>query len=233
MSRRLILIRHGQTTYNATGRMQGHLDTELSDEGYTQASAAARLLAGQGVSRIIASDLVRAKETARVVAEALGVEFTVDERLRETHLGRWQGMASSEVDLEFPGARAIWRHDPTWAPPEGESRVQVAERARPVIDELMRDYAEWNDGTVLVVAHGGTIAALTCRLLGLEVSQYGILSGLKNTHWAQLTARPAFNPEKAESSVDFNAGNVEGATWYFDGWNMGAKVPGGAGADNQ
>ena len=76
MSRRLILIRHGQTTYNATGRMQGHLDTELSELGYEQARAAGRLLQDQGVSKIVASDLLRARETARVVAEALGVEFT-------------------------------------------------------------------------------------------------------------------------------------------------------------
>ena len=82
MSRRLILIRHGQTTYNATGRMQGHLDTELSELGYEQARAAARLLQDQGVSKIVASDLIRARETARVVAEALGVDFTTDARLR-------------------------------------------------------------------------------------------------------------------------------------------------------
>jgi len=112
MSRRLILIRHGQTTYNSTGRMQGHLDTELSELGYEQARAAARLLQDQGVSKIVASDLLRARETARVVAEALGMDFTTDARLRETHLGQWQGRTSAEVDTEFPGARAIWRHDP-------------------------------------------------------------------------------------------------------------------------
>ena len=64
MSRRLILIRHGQTTYNATGRMQGHLDTELSELGYEQARAAARLLQDQGVSKIVASDLIRARHLA-------------------------------------------------------------------------------------------------------------------------------------------------------------------------
>ena len=77
MSRRLILIRHGQTTYNATGRMQGHLDTELSELGYEQARAAGRLLQDQGVSKIVASDLLRARETARVVAEALGVDYLI------------------------------------------------------------------------------------------------------------------------------------------------------------
>ena len=231
MSRRLILIRHGQTTYNATGRMQGHLDTELSELGYEQARAAARLLQDQGVSKIVASDLLRARETARVVAEALGMDFTTDARLRETHLGQWQGRTSAEVDTEYPGARAIWRHDPTWAPPQGESRVDVAERARPVVDELMADFGGWDQGPVLIVAHGGAISALTCHLLGLDHAQYGILSGLKNTHWSQLTARPDFNPETPLSSLEFTPDNVGSAQWYFDGWNMGGEVTGDGGAD--
>ena len=176
-------------------------------------------------------DLLRARETARVVAEALGVEFTTDARLRETHLGQWQGRTSAEVDTEFPGARAIWRHDPTWAPPQGESRVDVAERARPVVDELMADFAGWDHGPVLIVAHGGAISALTCHLLGLDHAQYGILSGLKNTHWSQLTARPDFNPETPLSSLEFTPDNVGSAQWYFDGWNMGGEVTGDGGAD--
>ena len=231
MSRRLILIRHGQTTYNASGRMQGHLDTELSDVGYEQARAAARLLRDQGVVKIVASDLQRARETARVVAESLGLDFSTDPRLRETNLGQWQGKSSAEVDAEFPGARAIWRHDPTWAPPEGESRVDVARRARPVIDELMQEFSGWDDGAVLIVAHGGAISALTCHLLGLDHGQYGILSGLKNTHWSQLTARPDFNPETPVTSLEFTPETVASAQWYFDGWNMGGEVTGDGGAD--
>ncbi|WJY90291.1 histidine phosphatase family protein [Corynebacterium confusum] len=231
MSRRLILIRHGQTTYNATGRMQGHLDTELSETGYAQARAAGELLRGEGVAKIVASDLRRAAETARVVGEALGLDYQTDPRLRETNLGNWQGMSSAEVDEQFPGARALWRHDATWAPPEGESRVQVAERARPVIDELMESFQDWNGRALLVVAHGGAIAALTCHLLGLEHRQYGALSGLKNTHWAQLTARPVFDAARPLAPVHFEPAQPAKATWYFDGWNMGGRVVGDGGAD--
>ena len=97
----------------------------------------------QNISAIVCSDLIRARETARVIGEELGLEPSIDARLRETNLGDWQGMSSVEVDEEFPGARAIWRHDPTWAPPQGESRVDVAKRARPVIDELMRTH-DWS-----------------------------------------------------------------------------------------
>ncbi|QNE90016.1 histidine phosphatase family protein [Corynebacterium incognita] len=234
MARRLFLIRHGQTTYNATGRMQGHLDTELSAEGRAQAAAVGERLEDKGIRKILSSDLIRAVDTAELVGQHLGLDVTVDARLRETDLGQWQGMSSAEVDEQFPGLRAIWRHDPTWAPPAGESRVDVAQRARPVVDEAMQDFAEWEDGAVLIVAHGGAIAALTCHLLGLEYSQYGLLSGLKNTHWAQLTARPSFNPDKPVASLAFDATDAEqiaAAQWYLDGWNMGAKVTGGAGAD--
>ncbi|MDN6286521.1 histidine phosphatase family protein [Corynebacterium casei] len=231
MSRRLILIRHGQTTYNATGRMQGHLDTQLSDEGVVQAESAGRLLQNQGITRILASDLSRAKVTAEIVGKQLGLDVEVDERMRETNLGQWQGMTSAEVDEQYPGARAIWRHDPTWAPPEGESRVDVAKRARPVIDEFMESYSDWDTNTVLVVAHGGAIAALTCNLIALHNQQYQMLSGLKNTHWAQLTARPAFDPARPDAPVSFNEDNIANANWYFDGWNMGARVVGGTGAD--
>ena len=169
--------------------MQGRLDTQLSDEGVAQAESAGQLLEGQGITRILASDLSRAKMTAEIVGKQLGVDVAVDERLRETHLGKWQGKTSAEVDVEY--RRAIWRHDPTWAPPGGESRVDVAKRARPVIDEYMRSYSDWDDHTVLVVAHGGAIAALTCNLIALHNQRYQMLSGLKNTHWAQLTARRA------------------------------------------
>lgn len=231
MTRRLLLIRHGQTTYNATGRMQGHLDTELSEVGLSQARAAADLLVDKQITAIVSSDLIRARDTAAVIGEKLGIKVDVDKRLRETHLGDWQGMTSAEVDEQYPGARAIWRHDPTWAPPQGESCVDVATRARPVIDELMRAHPEWDEGAVLVVAHGGAISALTCHLLGLDHHQYGILSGLKNTHWSQLTARPEFDASQPLSPLEFTPENVDRAQWYFDGWNMGGAVVGGAGAD--
>lgn len=231
MTRRLLLIRHGQTTYNVTGRMQGHLDTELSEVGLSQARAAADLLVDKQITAIVSSDLIRARDTAAVIGEKLGIKVDVDKRLRETHLGDWQGMTSAEVDEQYPGARAIWRHDPTWAPPQGESRVDVATRARPVIDELMRAHPEWDEGAVLVVAHGGAISALTCHLLGLDHHQYGILSGLKNTHWSQLTARPEFDASQPLSPLEFTPENVDRAQWYFDGWNMGGAVVGGAGAD--
>ncbi|KQB86925.1 histidine phosphatase family protein [Corynebacterium lowii] len=229
MTRRLIMARHGQTVYNATRRMQGQLDTALSEEGIRQAREAARLLEGRGITRVVASDLERATVTAQIIAEHLGLEVSTDVRLRETHLGQWQGKTHQEVDGELPGARAIWRHDASWAPPEGESRLEVARRARPVVEELMSSFPEWDDAAVLLVAHGGTISALTSNLLGLHQDQYPLISGLNNAHWAQLTARPHFSPGSTDaldtepgSTPRFDAASVAQAQWYLDAWNMGA-----------
>lgn len=239
MTRRLVLIRHGQTDYNATRRMQGQLDTDLSELGREQARLAGEQLGDLGITRILSSDLSRAFDTATIIGEQLGVDVEKDSRLRETHLGGWQGKSSAEVDQELPGARAKWRHDATWAPPGGESRLDVADRARPVIDELMDDYDEWDGNTVLIVAHGGTISALTSNLLGLEASMYPMLSGLKNTFRSQLTARPRYTPGSRDALDDFQirANSINGAQkaptpaftpdtvgdaqWYLDGWNMG------------
>lgn len=222
MTRPLYLVRHGETTYNASGRMQGQLDTELSERGHAQARQAAQMLADVHITRIIASDLNRAATTAGYIAEQFGLEVITDTRLRETHLGEWQGMARGEVDEQYPGARAQWRNDATWTPPGGESRVDVSQRIRPVVDELMEEYSEWDDGGVLLVAHNGAISALACALLDLQVEQFPMLSSLKNTHWAKLVARPGFNPDAPKRTPRFSgAADTRGAQWFLEGWNMG------------
>ena len=208
MQRRLILLRHGETDYNATSRMQGQLDTTLSERGVSQAHAAAQELRDLGISKIISSDLVRAKDTADVVAADLGLAVDVDKRLRETHLGDWQGKTHTEVDTEHEGARAVWRTDATWAPPRGESRLEVAERAQAVVDELMRDYDEWDNSAVLLVSHGGTIAALTASLLGFVVAQYPAIKGLGNANTARLVAMPRLD-EPTQTR------------WFLEAWNRG------------
>lgn len=212
MARRLILLRHGQTTYNATSRMQGQLDTELSEEGRQQARNIAPVLTEMGVAKIVASDLSRAAVTAQIVAEHLELPVMYDARLRETHLGQWQGKTHAEVDGADGSVRAHWRNTPTWAPPEGESRIDVAQRARPVVDELMEHFDGWDDAAVLLVAHGGTIAALTSSLLDLEISQYPMMKSLRNANFAQLQALPRYGEPDT------------GVQWYLEAWNQGLTV---------
>ncbi|MDO5076110.1 histidine phosphatase family protein [Corynebacterium sp.] len=230
--RRLYLLRHGQTEYNASRRMQGQLDTQLSQFGIEQAHNAARYLAHKNICAIVSSDLSRAHDTALVVSQLIDVPVRTDPRLRETNLGQWQGQRREEVDASFPGARARWRHDPTWAPPGGETRLEVAARAREVVDELMRDLPEWEERAVLVVAHGGTISALTASLLGFDSDDgYVMLSGLKNTCWGRLTARPRYNAGSLDADGDpavldarFDETTINDAQWYLDGWNMGVAL---------
>ena len=107
--RRLVMLRHGQTEYNAGSRMQGQLDTDLTDLGRDQAVAAAEVLAKRQPLVIVSSDLRRALDTAMTLGERAGLPVQVDTRLRETHLGDWQGMTHLEVDAVAPGARLAWR----------------------------------------------------------------------------------------------------------------------------
>ena len=189
--RRVILLRHGQTDYNVDGRMQGHLDSHLTPTGHEQAAEAAPVLAELAPDRLISSDLRRAVDTAELVGAACGLPVKFDPRLRETHLGRWQGHTVAEINREYPGAIAAWRSDPGWAPPAGESRVAVVARSRPVVDELDAELADSDDRseTVLLVAHGGLIAGLVTGLMDLPTSVWPSFGGLGNCRWAVLARR--------------------------------------------
>ena len=137
------MLRHGQTAYNFDSRMQGQLDTDLTDLGRDQAVAAAEALAKHQPLRIVSSDLRRAYDTAVALQERTGLPVHADERLRETHLGDWQGMTHAEIDVSAPGARLAWRDDPRWAPHGGENRVDVANRSVPVVAELLAAESSW------------------------------------------------------------------------------------------
>jgi glucosyl-3-phosphoglycerate phosphatase len=215
--RHLVLLRHGQTEYNAGNRMQGQLDTDLSDLGRDQAVAAAEVLAKRQPMLIVSSDLRRALDTATALGERSGLSVEIDERLRETHLGDWQGLTHLEVDAVAPGARLAWRDDARWAPHGGESRVDVAARSMPLVDELVAGQTEWGvrdepDRPVVLVAHGGLIAALTAALLDLPVDNWPILGGMGNASWVQISGH---------SRDDAPAGDIR---WRLDVWNASAQV---------
>jgi 2,3-bisphosphoglycerate-dependent phosphoglycerate mutase/probable phosphoglycerate mutase len=186
--KRLVLWRHGETDYNAAGRMQGHLDSALTPVGWNQARFAVPALARFSPDLVIASDLRRATDTATVLTDAIGVPLRIDKRLRETHLGEWQGLTGAQVDERSPGDRDLWRVDSTWAPPGGESRVDVAERASEVVSDLLHPEADPGD-TVLLAAHGGLIVALTAKLLNLPIELWPTLGGIANCHWVELGRR--------------------------------------------
>lgn len=182
--RRLVLLRHGETDHNAGLRMQGQLDVGLNAHGREQAATVAPLVAALHPELVISSDLARAADTAAAVAGAAGLEVHHDARLRETQLGQWQGLTHTEVEEHTPGGLPSWRADALYRPPGGETRVEVARRGAAVVAELPD-----GPGTVVLVAHGGLVAALTARLLELPVARWAVIGGLGNTRWAELVPR--------------------------------------------
>lgn len=216
--RRLILLRHGQTAFNADSRMQGQLDTVLSDLGRAQAVAAAEVLRKRHPLLIVSSDLWRAYDTATTLAEHNGLTVRVDTRLRETHLGEWQGLTHSEVNAAWPDAWLAWRDNPRCAPPGGETKVDVARRSEPLVAELIASESEWGSGDrddqpVVLVAHGGLISALTAALLRLPVDNWPVLGGMANASWTQLSG---YSADEVTTLADVR--------WRLDVWNASAQV---------
>lgn len=167
---RLLLIRHAETPWNAEGRFQGHTDIPLSPNGQRQAAALARVMVTETVHTLYASDLQRTLQTAQTLAKTLGLPVQQEPRLREMSFGAWEGLTLSEIqqqDAELLAARQV---DPMRVtPPGGETLVQVTDRVRGTLHELLSTYRE---RTVVLVAHGGSLRVLLCLALGLSASKY-------------------------------------------------------------
>jgi 2,3-bisphosphoglycerate-dependent phosphoglycerate mutase len=119
MPTRIILARHGETDWNRERRWQGHSDRPLNDTGREQAETLAAQLADEPIAAVYSSDLVRAHETARIVAERLGLDVVAVPGLRERRFGSWEGLHDVEVERRFPGIHS---------PPDGEAREEMARR---------------------------------------------------------------------------------------------------------
>ena len=179
MLRRIVILRHGRTAWNAERRYQGQADPPLDDVGRSQASEAAGLIAAMSPDLLVSSDLSRARDTAAQVAERTGLRPAFDARLRERHLGNWQGLTRGEVQRRFPDEYADWLAGKDVARRGGESRQEVADRACQLVSELPEV-----ELTVLV-SHGATAMCLSAALLGLAQTP-SILGALANCHWTEL-----------------------------------------------
>jgi broad specificity phosphatase PhoE len=161
----LVLVRHGESTWNAEERLQGQLDPPLSERGRDQARALAQVVEALGIprDRIISSDLARARETA----ELIGVEpGAFDPRWREIDIGEWGGRIAAEVDAESDEL-TNWRGGPRTAP-DGEPWDLFAARVWDAVDDLVAVGGTW-----LVVCHGGCIRAATAHLTGADALRLG------------------------------------------------------------
>jgi broad specificity phosphatase PhoE len=169
---RLLLLRHGQSTWNAELRWQGAADPPLSDRGRAQARAVAEALRETGFDAVVTSDLARARQTAAILAAAWGIaEVGVEPLLRERDVGAWSGLTSAEIEAGWPGLLDEWRAGRLAAIPDGEG--DIAER---VIAGLHRVVSSHPGGTVLVVTHGGVIRTAE-RALGVEPSAVRNIAG--------------------------------------------------------
>lgn len=165
-----ILIRHGETIWNAEGRFQGHQNISLNEVGRAQAAVVARASARYHFEALYTSDLARASETAELVAAVHHLPVHRDQRLREADFGAWEGLALPEIAARWPELLAVWREDPTHIrPPDGETLAELQARVVDVLHDLQ---ARHPAGQVGIVAHGGTIRAAIALALGTDMSLF-------------------------------------------------------------
>lgn len=165
---RIYLVRHGQTLWNNASRYQGHTDIELSDTGRKQANALAKRLAKEEINAIYSSDLKRALETAIILAAPHNLPVQTLQELREINFGVWEGLTFEEIRAKYQELADRWHKLPaTVRIPGGETFEEVKERAYRIILKLAQKH---NPGTIVVVTHGGTIRAIICALLGIDLN---------------------------------------------------------------
>jgi alpha-ribazole phosphatase len=186
VSTRLILVRHGETDWNLTGRFQGQADVPLNSTGLRQATVLAQRLARERPAAIYASDLARAWQTAQAIYQALAsalvtesstpyipcaaLPLIVEARLRELNYGAWQGLTYTEIAQRYPLEWERWIENPAkQAPPGGESLLQITSRVIATYQEICAAHPE---ETVILVAHGGSLQILTVYALGLPPERY-------------------------------------------------------------
>jgi broad specificity phosphatase PhoE len=203
----LILWRHGTTEWNAEHRVQGHQDAPLSTLGRTQAAQAARLLASYRPTALVTSDLSRAADTARALADITGLTARRDPRLRERCYGEWEGLTMTEIAERFPEAHAkqrAGRHDLGHGI---EPPTDVMKR----VGEALREAAAANPGgTTVVVTHGGAARYGMVELLGWPMELLGTIVTLANCHYTELR----LDPHRGWTLYGHNLGHPGAAVGY-------------------
>lgn len=164
--KRILLIRHGQTDWNAEGRWQGHLEVPLNEEGRQQAEALANYLGDHPITAIYSSDLGRARQTAEPLATRLKLPIKRDPRWRELNLGLFQGLTLNEINSKYSDeSRQMRENYLDFVVSQGESRRAMMERAY----QAFREIADREIGPeIAVVSHGGTIRVLLLKLFDFD-----------------------------------------------------------------
>jgi alpha-ribazole phosphatase len=168
MVTKIYLIRHGETEGAETKRYKGHIDVPLSANGFEQMKRVAGYLAGAGfLNTIYCSDLSRAVKSAEIIAESCGLKPIIMPKLRERNFGLWEGMSFDEIREKWPDAFNAWAANPLeFSPMNGESTVEVRDRALKVFNEIIRKHQGDN---IAIVSHGGLNRVILCHLLGIPL----------------------------------------------------------------
>ena len=172
---RIWLIRHGATEWNLNKRAQGQADIALTDKGRVQAKEVAVALSSFSLDAVVSSDLVRAVDTARPVAQEQGLEVESDPSFREIDQGEWTGLPTNEIKRRWPDLWGAARHYSSR--PGGESPAEVRRRALKGLERIVREHP---DATVAVVSHGGTIRWLVAEAMGYDDRASARLRGVSN-----------------------------------------------------
>jgi glucosyl-3-phosphoglycerate phosphatase len=185
VTRRLVLLRHGQTEWNSLGRAQGHADLSLDATGHAQAAAAAPYLAAMHPVRLWSSDLARAQETAGYVADATGLTIETDPRLREYDVGVRSGLTVAEFEATYPREYAAWlAHDESLLVEGEESSTQVRQRVLPALTDCLDALRAGETG--VVVMHGACLRVGLLAVLGWPPETSRGLRGMDNCGWTVL-----------------------------------------------
>lgn len=164
---RILAIRHGETAWNRDTRIQGHTDIDLNAHGRWQAGRLAQALQEEPIAAFYASDLSRARETAEAVARHHGARVQTLHGLRERSFGRFEGQTWAELEARFPVEALAWRKRvPDFAPPGGESLLQLHDRVVSTVEQLASRHPGQQ---VLLVAHGGVLDILYRAATRLEL----------------------------------------------------------------
>jgi probable phosphoglycerate mutase len=180
--------RHGQTAWNAEGRIQGQHDAKLDDTGREQAQIAARQLALRKPALIVSSDLSRCSDTAAELVVLTGVTPLFDPRLRERGFGVWETHTRDEVEQRWPEAFARWRR----GEPVDEAGVEATESVGERVAAALVDIVEANPGaTVVITTHGGSVRHGIQTLLKWPHDVVYSVAALNNCHWSELRHHPS------------------------------------------
>ena len=179
----LILIRHGETDWNVEGRYQGQADPPLNAKGVAQAHKLAQALSSASLDVLYTSPLRRARQTAQILAETLGLPLHLEPRLMEIHQGDWQGRLRADIAARYPDLFRRWQTEP-WVvtPPGGESLAQVQARVYAALDEILSRHQGQRIG---LVTHRIPIALTKVRYQGLDPDAVRTLE-LPNTYWEEI-----------------------------------------------